>query len=58
MLMDDELHSAWVNTAALEIAGITNETPDPDYGETRDKTVKPQASCTKQSAFNSRKNCL
>ena len=33
MLMDDELHSAWVNTAALEAAGITKETPDPAYGE-------------------------
>ncbi len=33
MLMDDELHSAWVNSAALEVAGITDKTPDPDYGE-------------------------
>lgn len=33
MLLDDELHSAWVNTAALNAAGITDETPDPAYGE-------------------------
>ena len=26
-------HAAWVNTAALERAGITSETPDPDGGE-------------------------
>jgi hypothetical protein len=25
-------HSAWVNTRALELAGITTETPDPPYG--------------------------
>lgn len=33
MLLDDELHSAWVNSAALKEAEITNETPDPPFGE-------------------------
>lgn len=33
LLMDDELHSAWVNSAALKEAGITNDTPDPPFGE-------------------------
>jgi len=30
--LDSELHSAWVNSKALEIAGITKDTPDPLYG--------------------------
>ena len=29
----NDLHSAWVNTAALEAMGITRETPDPVGGE-------------------------
>lgn len=33
LLMDNELHSAWVNNKSLEIAGITSATKDPDYGE-------------------------
>ena len=33
LMMDDELHSAWVNTKALELAGITDDTPDPPYGQ-------------------------
>ena len=33
LLLDSELHGAWVNSAALKIAGITGETPDPPYGK-------------------------
>ena len=33
ILLDDTLHSAWVNTKALEAAGITKDTPDPPGGE-------------------------
>ncbi len=32
-LMDHTLHSVWVNSKALEIAGITRETPNPPGGE-------------------------
>lgn len=31
-LLNAEAHGAWVNSKALEIAGITNETPDPFGG--------------------------
>ena len=32
-LMDHTLHSVWVNSRALEMAGITRDTPDPPGGE-------------------------
>jgi len=32
MLWDRGLHSVWVNSKALEISGITRETPDPERG--------------------------
>ncbi len=32
-LLNAEAHGAWVNSKALELAGITNGTPDPDGGK-------------------------
>ena len=32
-LMDHTLHAVWVNSKALEVAGITKDTPDPPGGE-------------------------
>ena len=32
-LMDHTLHSVWVNSKALEVAGINRDTPDPPGGE-------------------------
>ncbi len=41
-LMDHTLHSVWVNSRALEIAGITRDTPDPPGGEyVRDASGEP-----------------
>jgi predicted amidohydrolase YtcJ len=33
MLRDDSMHNRWVNTRALEIMGVTADTPDPADGE-------------------------
>jgi len=33
MLRDDSLHNRWVNSKALELMGVTAETPDPVDGE-------------------------
>lgn len=42
MLQDESHHTLWVNTLALQIAGITHETPDPDGGLfDRDETGMP-----------------
>ncbi len=42
MLMDHTLHSVWVNSKALEVAGITKDTKDPSGGQyVRDENGEP-----------------
>lgn len=42
LLMDDELHAAWANSKAMELAGIDADTPDIPYGEIgRDADGRP-----------------
>jgi predicted amidohydrolase YtcJ len=44
-LMDHTLHSVWVNSRALEIAGITKDTEDPSGGQyIRDENGEPTGS--------------
>lgn len=41
-LFNAEYHGAWVNSKALEICGITKDTPNPPFGEiARDETGEP-----------------
>lgn len=41
-LMNAELHGCWVNSKAMEICGITKDTPDPAYGKIyRDENGNP-----------------
>ena len=42
LLMDHTLHSVWANSRALEVAGITKDTPDPPGGQyVRDENGEP-----------------
>ncbi|MEN9388658.1 MAG: hypothetical protein RLZZ255_1634 [Cyanobacteriota bacterium] len=42
LLMSSDMHSAWVNSKALEVAGITSDTPNPPVGEiVRDQEGQP-----------------
>jgi predicted amidohydrolase YtcJ len=51
MLFAMDGHSTWVNTKALEMAGITNETPDPTGGVIeRDSNGDPSGTLREQSA--------
>ncbi|WP_183192470.1 amidohydrolase [Brevibacillus fluminis] len=41
-LFNAECHGAWLNSKALELAGITRDTPDPQFGEiARDENGEP-----------------
>jgi predicted amidohydrolase YtcJ len=45
-------HSAWVNSRALELAGITAETPDPPDGRIeRDEAGEPQGTLQEGASF-------
>ncbi|WP_053075057.1 amidohydrolase [Ornithinibacillus californiensis] len=42
ILYQAEFHSAWVNSAMLKLAGITAETPNPEFGEVvKDENGEP-----------------
>lgn len=42
VLTDADFHSIWVNSKAMELAGVTADTPDPEGGEiVRDKNGQP-----------------
>lgn len=54
MLIALDAHSAWVNTKALEVAGITKDTPDPLPGVhyyQRDKNGEPTGWMVEGNAF-------
>lgn len=54
MLIAIDAHSAWVNTKALEVAGITKDTPDPLPGVhyyQRDKKGEPTGWLVEGNAF-------
>ncbi|WP_026908166.1 amidohydrolase [Paucisalibacillus globulus] len=42
ILYQAEFHSVWVNSAMLELAGVNNNTPNPEFGEVvKDMTGEP-----------------
>lgn len=54
VVLDGSVHSAWVNSKAFEIAGITRETPDPLPGGhyfKRDKQGNPSGFCIEPMTF-------
>jgi predicted amidohydrolase YtcJ len=54
-LMNRDVHGAWVNSRALEIAGITKDTPDPWDGRIeRDETGEPTGALHEGAAYSFR----
>lgn len=54
IIIDGGGHSAWVNTKSLQLAGITNETPDPMPGGhfyKRDENGNPTGWCVEPMSF-------
>lgn len=54
MVLDNSIHSAWVNSKAFELAGVTRETPDPLPGGhyyKRDKKGNPSGFCIEPMSF-------
>lgn len=54
MVLDNSIHSAWVNSKAFELAGVTRETPDPLPGGhyyKRDKNGNPSGFCIEPMSF-------
>jgi hypothetical protein len=52
-LYSEDHHSLWVNSKALELAGITNETPDPKGGVIeRDPATGEPSGTLRESAMN------
>lgn len=52
ILVSFDLHAAWVNSRAMEVAGITKDTPDPPGGiYVRDKDGNPTGYVNEASAM-------
>ncbi len=50
--VNDELHALWVNSRALEICGITKDTPDPPYAIiAKDENGEPTGYILEQAAM-------
>lgn len=53
VLVNIDVHSIWVNSKALEMAGITKDTPDPEGGVIeRDSEGNPSGTLKEPSAMN------
>lgn len=46
----ETLHSLWANTAAIELAGITKDTPDPENGRIERRPDGSPSGCFRESA--------
>ena len=50
VLQAETLHSLWANTAAIELAGVTKDTPDPENGRIERRADGSPSGCFRESA--------